>query len=249
MTRRRGFTLIELLVVIAIIAILAAILFPVFAKAREKARQAACLSNCRQLGTAFMTYAQDWDEAVAANYIDDSTDGSAAKRSYYCMWTGLLAPYTKNLQIFIDPGNGGYISYNGYAYYRAAGGSITCPIDYGVNINVCPNVDKDADWLGAGIYLASVKYPAETLVMADSDWTRGATDYGSSNSSRFYCPAWHQSSFIPGRHNGGANMVFLDGHAKWHKLDMDPNSTFVGPIKYTKAPLDICYKADGTPKY
>ena len=62
MTRKRGFTLIELLVVIAIIAILAAILFPVFAKAREKARQTSCLSNLRQIGTAILSYAQDNDE-------------------------------------------------------------------------------------------------------------------------------------------------------------------------------------------
>src|SRR6059058_3980186 len=65
-SRRRGFTLIELLVVIAIIAILAAILFPVFAQAREKARQSACLSNCKQMGTAVMMYAQDYDETLPA---------------------------------------------------------------------------------------------------------------------------------------------------------------------------------------
>src|SRR5687767_10409315 len=64
---RRGFTLIELLVVIAIIAILAAILFPVFAQAREKARQVSCLSNGRQIGTAVMMYCQDWDEGLPLN--------------------------------------------------------------------------------------------------------------------------------------------------------------------------------------
>jgi len=63
-SRKRGFTLIELLVVIAIIAILAAILFPVFAQAREKARAISCLSNCKQMGTAVLMYAQDYDESI-----------------------------------------------------------------------------------------------------------------------------------------------------------------------------------------
>lgn len=68
LSRAKGFTLIELLVVIAIIAILAAILFPVFAQAREKARAASCLSNCKQLGTAAMMYSQDWDEKFPRHY-------------------------------------------------------------------------------------------------------------------------------------------------------------------------------------
>ena len=74
---RRGFTLIELLVVIAIIAILAAILFPVFARAREKARQTSCLSNCKQLGLGVLMYAQDYDELLAMNYNDGTGGGSA----------------------------------------------------------------------------------------------------------------------------------------------------------------------------
>ncbi|MEN6404264.1 MAG: prepilin-type N-terminal cleavage/methylation domain-containing protein, partial [Armatimonadia bacterium] len=68
---KRGFTLIELLVVIAIIAILAAILFPVFAKAREKARQTSCLNNCKQLGTAIVQYCQDYDERMPKCYTAD----------------------------------------------------------------------------------------------------------------------------------------------------------------------------------
>jgi prepilin-type N-terminal cleavage/methylation domain-containing protein len=103
---RRAFTLIELLVVIAIIAILAAILFPVFAQARAKARQTACLSNMRQLGTSVMMYVQDYDEtyvpSVAYTAIVAATgkpDTSSPSRS----WPTLLMPYVKNEQIFVCP--------------------------------------------------------------------------------------------------------------------------------------------------
>src|SRR5438046_2949905 len=82
--RRGGFTLIELLVVIAIIAILAAILFPVFAKAREKARQAACGSNCRQIGLGLMMYAQDYDDTLVMRYYGLKSELS---------WKDVMAPY------------------------------------------------------------------------------------------------------------------------------------------------------------
>ena len=90
---RRGFTLIELLVVIAIIAILAAILFPVFAKAREKARQSSCLSNVKQIGVALLSYAQDFDEMLPSYQFATAT----------VIWYNLIQPYIKNTQLLVCP--------------------------------------------------------------------------------------------------------------------------------------------------
>lgn len=98
MRSKHGFTLIELLVVIAIIAILAAILFPVFARAREKARQTSCLSNVKQLGLTLMMYIQDYDEMFPAAY-DYSTTTPTLSR----FWYGQAEPYIKNSQIFDCP--------------------------------------------------------------------------------------------------------------------------------------------------
>src|SRR5436853_4751504 len=107
MRRNRGFTLIELLVVIAIIAILAAILFPVFAQAREKARAAACLSNTKQIALAFTMYTQDYDEctpggcftaytcsASPTTWIDETGAPSKIRINYTGLWP--LTPYVKH---------------------------------------------------------------------------------------------------------------------------------------------------------
>src|SRR5687767_5449493 len=93
--KRPGFTLIELLVVIAIIAILAAILFPVFAQAREKARQSSCLSNSRQMGMGLTMYVQDYDDTYPWSV------GLDADRTP--SWAGLIHPYVKNLAVFACP--------------------------------------------------------------------------------------------------------------------------------------------------
>src|SRR6187551_568249 len=116
-TGRRGFTLIELLVVIAIIAILAAILFPVFARARENARRSSCMSNLKQIGIGFMMYSQDYDEKYPLSFSyrpvapDTGTWGSNAS-GYYWFWYQLIYPYTKSFQLFRCP-NG---DQSGYGY-------------------------------------------------------------------------------------------------------------------------------------
>src|SRR3954468_23505619 len=97
--KRWGFTLIELLVVIAIIAILAAILFPVFAQAREAARKISCVSNTRQIGLALMQYATDYDDTVVPN--NNQVAGSAS--STWLSWPDFLQPYIKNDGVFVCP--------------------------------------------------------------------------------------------------------------------------------------------------
>src|SRR3712207_5618453 len=102
--RRSAFTLIELLVVIAIIAILAAILFPVFAQAREKARQASCLSNLKQITTGFVMYAQDYDETFPQWKWDQSYhSGTVNKNDATSLWHNAIYPYVKNAQVFACP--------------------------------------------------------------------------------------------------------------------------------------------------
>jgi len=98
--RKRGFTLIELLVVIAIIAILAAILFPVFAQARDKARQTQCLSNTKQIGLAALQYSTDHDGQLPPSRVSDATDSGGSRRE---PWSVLLFPYIKNLGVFKCP--------------------------------------------------------------------------------------------------------------------------------------------------
>ena len=132
MTRRTGFTLIELLVVIAIIAILAAILFPVFAKAREKARQSSCLSNVKQLMLSFHQYLQDYDEKWPAMWWNAAGSPSAHWEPYPFYWGGEVMPYIKNTQILLCPSKQDTVCsyiYNQYLSTRADG-TITNPSEF-----------------------------------------------------------------------------------------------------------------------
>ncbi len=194
---RKGFTLIELLVVIAIIAILAAILFPVFAKAREKARQSSCLSNTKQIMLAVMQYAQDYDET----YPYASSWGDPANRT---LWVDALQPYIRNTQIIrcpsVQTATYGYgWNYQNFGYMSSAGGFSYNP----------------------GRALADVPQPAETILIGDNP---DPGSYGAS-SLFIYGPSQRDTSGTatddPGlanvakRHNEGGNYAFCDGHSKW----------------------------------
>ena len=191
---RRGFTLIELLVVIAIIAILAAILFPVFAKAREKARQSSCLSNVKQLSLAIMQYAQDYDERLPM-YADGR---------YSYNWDVAIAPYVKNTQVFNCPSaSGGPATRYGMSYAHVTGvgtasalGSISRPA--GIAMLFETQYDN-----GGQLKLA----------YCTSCWP--VPPGGVANPTAMF------NGFAPiARHNDGDNVGFCDGHAKWMKHNL-----------------------------
>ena len=183
---KQAFTLIELLVVIAIIAILAAILFPVFAKAREKARQISCLSNLKQIGTAVQMYAGDYDEKL--NYY---------QQPWGVAWYDVLQPYTKNDQIQVCPSKA---EWNPTASPHKTG--------YGLNHTPFPS-GLGSPTPPASVSLARIDAPAETIGGADKHqgnvYVVGQSFSGS--------VAWPYNVQV--RHNDGANFFFLDGHGKW----------------------------------
>ena len=206
-TLRRGFTLIELLVVIAIIAILAAILFPVFAKAREKARQTACLAHLKQIGTAVIMYAQDYDEMYPMNY-QDASSGPGTAAQIPLTWPNRLMPYIKNSQIYRCPSDG-----------RTP--NVDFPGCRPILQSYCWNRRLGMDLAAWGYWdlvsMAQVAAPAQCAMLWDdsADWL--AAGWGASFNT-LDSPDW-AGSFDPevlkGRHNGGDNFMFADGHAKW----------------------------------
>jgi prepilin-type N-terminal cleavage/methylation domain-containing protein/prepilin-type processing-associated H-X9-DG protein len=188
--RQRGFTLIELLVVIAIIAILAAILFPVFAKAREKARQTSCLNNQKQLALGWTMYVQDYDEAFPP-YCHYNYDTS----SWTVRWYTLLEPYIKNKQVWICPSdNNTSEDWRSYGYN-------------GYNLVTTVWNLKPAN---AALRLAELTNPSETIMAGETLENQYFLYYPSQMNDNTL--NWR---FTFSRHNDGANYSFCDGHAKW----------------------------------
>jgi len=230
MNLRRGFTLIELLVVIAIIAILAAILFPVFAQAREKARQASCSSNLKQMGLAFRMYVQDYDERTpscnprgAAPFPTTDTHGQqglAGQSFAYNGWiSNALIPYTKNQAIYqcpsLTPG-GFYDPWNG--------GKVGAPGDGtgadSQNQGATNNVSYFFNYVTAyGIKENLLTQPSSGILMGDSAnvWWDCRYESGcgmKGDPGRDW--AWHLAKNVKKTewHNGKNNYLFADGHVK-----------------------------------
>jgi prepilin-type N-terminal cleavage/methylation domain-containing protein/prepilin-type processing-associated H-X9-DG protein len=206
-----GFTLIELLVVIAIIAILAAILFPVFAQARESARKTSCLSNQKQLGTAALMYIQDYDEQLPnaihsgagvnllGGWVYFTAFPSNETARSYDVKQGSLYPYVKNDQVYVCPSDSqGRTAGNSYAVN-------SCAFTFGLPLAVGKSLaafDNTASW--ALLTEEAIGRGDETGAFLRTNSTDdGYLAYG--------------LNFLSTRHQQGSTLLFMDGHSKWYR--------------------------------
>ena len=255
---RRAFTLIELLVVIAIIAILAAILFPVFAQARDKARQASCLSNTKQMALAHLMYSQDYDETTVTSW----SYGFPGDFSWY------VQPYMKSLQILFCPSfrvstttygstcNANYLPGNvdnptgeswmwGYGYNtghqwandtgltRNATYALSGTYQLTIGNNIVTVRYRTHPLLG--IPIAAMASPAQLIMLGDTADTivpgLGRGDLSLTIGSP--CDSLRKSNWP--RHSGGNNLAYCDGHAKWYRY----NNTILADGDPSVVP-DVC---------
>ena len=220
----RGFTLIELLVVIAIIAILAAILFPVFARARENARRASCQSNQKQIGLAIMQYAQDYDERLpgaASNAGGVDKQGWVVYTSYdtstytatFDVRQGAIYPYVKSAQVFICPSD-------------TAGQQ--SGLSYSLNsCTMTPDTPPFSTAFATGKSLASFDDTAQYLYLTEETLRLAVLPTGktqeqvSTDDGYFqFDPAGTYTNPAVKRHMGtGANVLYLDGHVKFQRVE------------------------------
>lgn len=264
----RGFTLIELLVVIAIIAILAAILFPVFAKAREKARQTTCLSNEKQLGLGILQYVQDSDETFPCGAVSTDATGAPAPGSGYgggAGWGGQIYTYVKSVGVYSCPDDKG-----------SGKGPV---VSYGMNENLTSGATKDGNNTpqGGGLTIAACSSPVKTLLLGE---TTGFGDYtspsvagektspaitglsysgGGTNSAGLNFSGTAGSDYAigkkigarslpnnPGRHTDGSNVLLADGHSKYMRGEnISPGYNAVSPTADTTLG-STAYSASGT---
>lgn len=266
-SKSHGFTLIELLVVIAIIAILAAILFPVFAKAREKARQTSCLSNEKQLGLGILQYVQDNDEVFPCGAVS-TVGGVPTPGSGYgggAGWGGMIYPYVKSVAVYACPDD--------------TGSGMGPVVSYGMNENITSGATHDGNNTpqGGGLTIAACSSPVKTVLLAE---THGFANYtspsvageqtstaitglsysgGGTNSAGLNFSGTAGSDYAigvkigarslpnnPGRHTDGSNVLLADGHSKWIRGEnISPGFNAVNPTDDTTLGT-TAYSASGT---
>ncbi len=220
--RKNGFTLIELLVVIAIIAILAAILFPVFARARENARRASCGSNLKQIGLGILQYTQDYDERMPRN--DSGSTGVGT-------WVDTLQPYIKSDQLFVCPSDSSpYALASGrktsYAinqiYYKNAAQELFEANTTGITPVSLAAIDDSSGTIAVGDSSGYYQVYPSTPAAAVVDNNANPKTFGESSASGFFVA----------RHLDGTNWLFLDGHVKWLRLDTVATKNAAGDFPY-----------------
>ncbi len=220
-SRRHGFTLIELLVVIAIIAILAAILFPVFARARENARRASCQSNLKQIALGVMQYVQDYDERMPQQWQDRNGSGgynptTPPTENNDMGWTMLVQPYLKSWQIFqcssqsIVPSTAGAPNNN----------------DYWINIQATSRSQAEFEEASNTVMLGDGGSGSSAAGLTGCA-TNGTTPCTSAHTGLNAYIVSAQANDKGHRHLDGANFAFADGHVKWFKGNPDNTSAVV----------------------
>ena len=216
--KKNAFTLIELLVVIAIIAILASILFPVFARARENARRASCMSNEKQMGLALLMYVQDYDERFMPSVYAPGFSG--------VYWWEVLYPYTKSYQVFRCPSVGNPANGVSPTYYGQYWATYAMP-GYGTTAGtVAMNSYK-------GTTLASIHEPSRTMMIVESGYSAPDSSYYKNSGYGWYQVNLRGASpsgahWSPELHLDGSNVTFADGHVKWLKFNGSKSATLAG---------------------
>jgi prepilin-type N-terminal cleavage/methylation domain-containing protein len=201
-----GFTLIELLIVIAIIALLAAILFPVFSRARESARRSSCLSNMKQLGAATLMYTQDYDETMFGN---DSLDEGAGMTKGFMddaavrNWPKSLYPYVKNLRVYICPS----------ALPYSASGSNPAYVE--VTVDGGGNTSYASNYIVADRRISAIPSPASIVLLHEFNIYQRASQMRPYPSGASFIQ--YHNGKMDNMHFDGGNRLFCDGHAKWSR--------------------------------